>query len=186
VPADCSHVWRLLAVRWCLSPRKRRACWGTAFQRLSRGTLNCSSKSWVVSLTPLLHQTLALYPQYEVGHWLGLYHVFHGDCSGSDDQVSDTSPQGGEPRSCSAMPPYVTVGVVRVQYPPGHAHTTQYLLNNADDRREETDCHPEPCRCPLRLTGGLRSWLSSPSACHLATTLAIRGRGVQGAELIWT
>ena len=41
---------------------------------------------------------------HEIGHWLGLFHVFHGfSCSGDGDFINDTPAQKTFSTSCSAI-----------------------------------------------------------------------------------
>ena len=37
---------------------------------------------------------------HEVGHWMGLYHVFQGGCTGSGDGIADTPPQSTLTEGC--------------------------------------------------------------------------------------
>ncbi|KAH8658500.1 metalloprotease, partial [Xylariales sp. PMI_506] len=37
---------------------------------------------------------------HEIGHWLGLFHTFHGGCSGRGDGVDDTTPEATPGSGC--------------------------------------------------------------------------------------
>ena len=46
---------------------------------------------------------LGLTAVHEIGHWLGLFHVFSGTCDGPGDFVDDTNHQRNATRGCPAV-----------------------------------------------------------------------------------
>ncbi|KAG8167517.1 hypothetical protein KVR01_003206 [Diaporthe batatas] len=63
---------------------------------------------------------------HEAGHWLGLYHVFQGGCSGPGDYVNDTYPQGSDTFTIGGVCDNVGTGCLFGKDPPNYKNHMDY------------------------------------------------------------
>ncbi len=119
---------------------------------------------------------------HEVGHWLGLYHVFQGECGSAGDGVADTAPaylpghceqldSCPDQRGVDPMLNFMNYGdACRNHFTPGQRarmtrRSTQYRQFGAADEPE-----PDRNRCGDRVCAGDEDDSTCPADCGCAAT----------------
>ncbi|KAI5358457.1 putative peptidase M43, pregnancy-associated plasma-A [Septoria linicola] len=83
---------------WCYFPQGQP----TAAQRTIDGCVNLASS---MPKGGTNNYQMGLTAVHEIGHWLGLFHVFSGTCDGPGDFVDDTNHQRNATSGCPAVAP---------------------------------------------------------------------------------